>query len=187
MNKFLLFLSLLLLGGCAIEEEPQAIMIEGLKPIYIAESDNVVEVQPARSFQELGKIVYADPYLLVNERFKGIHVVDNTNPADPIKMAFLSIPGNTDFTLKGQYLYANHGNALKTFRINFVVENTTLTEAFSLEETKAINNFFSSQEENTISALYPPDHNGFFECVDSSKGIVIGWEEALLIDPECQR
>jgi hypothetical protein len=34
---------------------------------------------------------------------------------------------------------------------------------------------------------YPSDYSGYFECADSDKGLVIGWEEAELKNPGCQR
>ena len=183
MYKIFLFLAFVLLTGCQpnnIDVGP----VEGLKPVYISEEDNVVEVQDIRGFENLGKIVYTDPYLLINERFQGIHIVDNTDPSDPIKVAFLQIPGNTDFTLKGAYLYANHGNDLKTF----LITNSALNLGFdlvNLEETQIIDSFFS-EEDNVNAGLFPPAYEGFFECVDESKGMVIGWDTAILTNPECR-
>ena len=187
MNRLFLFLVVILLTGCidSVQVDPLPSQVEGLKPVYIAEAENVVEVQDAIGFENLGKIVYANPYLLINERFKGIHIVDNSNPSDPVKIAFLKIPGNTDFTLKGQYLYANHGSDLKTFLINGNEANFEI-DLPSLEETQIISDLFSTEENNQISALFPPDYQGFFECVDPDKGIVVGWESSILTDPECR-
>jgi len=37
------------------------------------------------------------------------------------------------------------------------------------------------------SGMFPAGYSGYFECVDSEKGVVIGWEEATLSNPECWR
>jgi hypothetical protein len=33
--------------------------------------------------------------------------------------------------------------------------------------------------------LFPPLYNGYFECVDESKGAIIGWEDAVLDQAKC--
>ena len=42
---------------------------------------------------------------------------------------------------------------------------------------------------NRIEDVFPlqqfPDEFGAFECVDPSKGIVVGWEKTTLSNPEC--
>jgi hypothetical protein len=54
-----------------------------------------------------GKLFVIDNYVFLNEREKGIHVIDNTNPASPINKAFITIPGNTDLWVSNNVLYAN--------------------------------------------------------------------------------
>ena len=51
-----------------------------------------------------GKIYFKDNYLFVNEYGKGIHVIDNSNPADPKKIAFYKILGNVDMAIRGNIL-----------------------------------------------------------------------------------
>lgn len=54
-----------------------------------------------------GKIVLLGNYIFLNEVDKGIHVIDNHNPASPQNVAFISIPGNMDLALKENILYAD--------------------------------------------------------------------------------
>ena len=35
--------------------------------------------------------------------------------------------------------------------------------------------------------IFPVDYHGYFECVDSSRGKVIGWKESILDNPQCRR
>lgn len=53
-----------------------------------------------------GKIYVAEDYILVGEEEKGVHVVDNSDPANPVFTNFINIPGNREFFVKDQYLYA---------------------------------------------------------------------------------
>jgi len=54
-----------------------------------------------------GKIVLLGNYIFLNEVDKGIHIIDNRNPASPQNIAFINIPGNMDLALKGNTLYAD--------------------------------------------------------------------------------
>ena len=54
-----------------------------------------------------GKIYFKDGYLFVNEYGKGIHVIDNSNPSEPEKIAFYEILGNVDMAIRGNILFAD--------------------------------------------------------------------------------
>jgi hypothetical protein len=46
-----------------------------------------------------GKMYFKDNYLFINEYGKGIHVVDNSDPSNPEKVAFFEILGNVDMAI----------------------------------------------------------------------------------------
>jgi hypothetical protein len=53
-----------------------------------------------------------------------------------------------------------------------------------------ISDLYQIRETNRIRdvvtpALYPPGYFGIFECVDESKGAVVGWEDAYLENARC--
>jgi hypothetical protein len=54
-----------------------------------------------------GKIYIKGNYIFLNEINKGIHVIDNSNPAVPVNASFISLPGNVDISVKGNTLYAD--------------------------------------------------------------------------------
>jgi hypothetical protein len=54
-----------------------------------------------------GKIYIKDNYLFINELKKGIHIVDNANPASPKFVSFINIPGNIDMAVVDNVLYAD--------------------------------------------------------------------------------
>ena len=49
---------------------------------------------------------------------KGIHILDNTTPANPKNVAFIDIPGNMDLAVKGDILYADLYTDLVTLDIS---------------------------------------------------------------------
>jgi hypothetical protein len=54
-----------------------------------------------------GKLYINGNWIYLNEKNKGIHVIDNTDPAHPQNAAFINIPGNIDIAMKGNMLYAD--------------------------------------------------------------------------------
>ncbi|QJW92085.1 hypothetical protein HNV11_23265 [Spirosoma taeanense] len=56
---------------------------------------------------EPGKLYIKDQYLFIVEVKKGIHIFDNSDPANPRAISFLSIPGNVDIAVRDNFLYAD--------------------------------------------------------------------------------
>ncbi|MEP6674541.1 MAG: hypothetical protein ABJA78_05285 [Ferruginibacter sp.] len=79
------------------------------EPVYQnkAEVLNAVKSSPAQALQATGKLVMYGNYIFLNEINKGIHVIDNSNPADPKNISFINIPGNQDIAIKNNSLYAD--------------------------------------------------------------------------------
>ncbi len=61
------------------------------------------EIQPV---DNPGKIFVAEEVILIGEEEKGVHVIDNSDPANPVPMAFINIPGNREFYVENNHLYA---------------------------------------------------------------------------------
>ena len=61
-----------------------------------------------------GKIYVASNFILIGEEGHGIHVIDNSNSSEPRNRNFLNIPGNREFFVHGDFLYAeSHYDMLK--------------------------------------------------------------------------
>lgn len=67
---------------------------------------SVKSQQPA-AVTYAGKMFTRGKWIFLNELNKGIHVIDNSNPAHPVKTGFINIPGNIDMYAKGNILYAD--------------------------------------------------------------------------------
>ncbi|MGA1545239.1 MAG: LVIVD repeat-containing protein [Saprospiraceae bacterium] len=57
--------------------------------------------------QNSGKIYAYQNYIFINDLYRGIHVIDNTDPSNPEKIRFINIPGNVDLSIKDNFLYAD--------------------------------------------------------------------------------
>ena len=76
-----------------------------------------VAILPAQNITESGKIYAYQQYIFVNDKDKGVHIIDNRNPLQPSRINFLKIPLNRDISIKGNYLYADSGMDLVVFNI----------------------------------------------------------------------
>lgn len=70
-----------------------------------------------RKLENTGKIYTYGKYIFLNEELKGIHVIDNSNPAQPMNIGFVNIPGNVDMAVKGNYLFADCYSDIVVFDI----------------------------------------------------------------------
>lgn len=127
------------------------------EPVYqtSAEVKAAISVQPPHQLTDLGRIYFKDGYLFINERGKGIHIIDNRNPAAPVALSFLNIPGNFDLAIQGSILYADSYVDLVAFSI---------ADLSDIREVKRLENLFN----NYVS---------MGRAVSSESGILTGWRE----------
>lgn len=176
MRKSLaIFLSTLLFFSCTQKNEyaPSG-TTDAYVPIY-ASAENVtkISVEQPQPIKQAGKIYAYRNYIFQNDINTGIHIVDNSDRQHPHKIAFISLPLNTEVAVKGNYLYANNYTDIVVFDI---------TDPVSPHLVKRINNVFAP-----VNQEYPPLTNVAFECPDKSKGVVTGWELKTIATPKCRR
>lgn len=147
--------------------------VEGMVPVYA--SDLLIEQEEPRSIDNPGKILSYGSYLLINDVGAGIHVVNNTDPANPESLFFVSIPENNDLTIYNDVLYADNGADLV---------GLSFTET-GFEEVSRVKYVFA--EEGSPGQEYPPQNDVYFECVDQDKGEVVGWIKGTIAKPDCYK
>jgi hypothetical protein len=54
-----------------------------------------------------GKMYVTGNTIFLAEKEKGIHIIDNSNPSNPVNKWFIDIPGNEDIAVSGNILYAD--------------------------------------------------------------------------------
>jgi hypothetical protein len=92
------------------------------EPVYTTIEDirQQVELVAPQPIHAVGKLYFKDGFLFVNEPSKGIHIINNHDPAHPVPVNFLKIPGNFDLAVKGNTLYADSYVDLVAFDISNV-------------------------------------------------------------------
>ncbi len=90
------------------------------KPVYKTAEEVKANIKSnaATEIQVPGKIFILGKYIFLNEIDKGVHIIDNSNPASPKNAAFIHIPGNMDLAVKGNILYADSYTDLVTIDIS---------------------------------------------------------------------
>jgi len=166
---FLLIFAVLGLSSC--KEEFMGYSGMGKVPIYVSPSElDDIESQPARPVEESGPIFLIGDFFFMIERGKGIHVFDINDDQQENSLVFIKIPAVTDFTIDGPFLYADSWRDLVTIDI---------TDIYNVVLLSRVENVFDP-------FLFPQLFNGPFECVDESKGAVIGWRDEELVNVFCR-
>ena len=171
-----LFILTLVLGSCINDVKNQNSNANRLSfvPIYAQPTEiESVALQGPTATTSAGKIYAYGNYIFQNDQYKGYHIINNTIPANAQKVAFLKVPFSTEIAIKGGHLYCNNVSDLLVFDISNPVAPNLV---------KRVKNAFPIIEQN-----YPPVSNVFFECVDKTKGLVVGWEQKTIPTPACKR
>ncbi len=123
------FSGLLLLASCVKDKCSQTKEFTHYAPVYItqAEYDAPIQYESVRPMENTGTIFAYGSYLFVNEFQKGIHIIDNQQPAHPESLGFIDIPGNTHFTIRKDVLYANK------------MEDLVAIDVSNIEQPKQVN------------------------------------------------
>lgn len=159
---FILFMAV---WSAACEKaEPSFYGGRGKRPVYVAPDDlKVIKSEPPRNhISESGTIFLKDTLFFILDRYQGVHVFSIRDTAHTTNLAFISIPACLDFTVDGNYLYAD------SWRDLVVVDITQLN---AVRETGRLTGVIQPP-------LYPLHYSGPFECVDEQKGAVVGWEDS---------
>ena len=78
-------------------------------PIYETKEQVKLNIKsnPAQEIRTPGNMFVYGHYIFLNEMNKGVHIIDNADPSNPVDKAFIDIPGNLDIAVKGNILYAD--------------------------------------------------------------------------------
>jgi len=156
-----LFILTAVMPGC-MDKTTEKITYTANVPVYMSypEFRASFHVSEPVEISKPGKIYFKDNYLFVNEIEKGIHVIDNTNPADPKKIAFYDITGNVDMAVRGNILYAD-----------------SYIDLVAIDITDINNPVEKGRLKNIFPEIIPEGDKWYpYAMVDKSKGVITGWE-----------
>lgn len=137
---------------------------EAYVPVYkpFDEFRQDISATSPKTLNEPGKIFNHKDHLLINERNKGIHVVDNSDPASPQIISVIPIPGNVDMAVRNNALYADSFTDLLVFDLSNP-DNPEMVDRF--EDVFPYDPY-----------QYTPYEGKYVRDVDPAKGVVVDWK-----------
>jgi len=156
----LLTLALLLVLSACSDTRYQSFVAN--VPLYLSYEDlrSSVRVEEGRPLQKPGKIYFKDQYLLINEYREGIHVLDMSDPVQPVKLSFIHIPGNVDMAIRNHILYAD-----------------SYTDLVLIDMSDPSSPMEMGRSEDLFEYMLPPYDTDFpLAEIDRDKGVVTGFE-----------
>lgn len=133
-----------------------------MEPIYMTPEEirSAVEISEPENINALGKIYLYGHFVFVNEPSEGIHVVNNSDPANPEIVNFINIPGNFNMSIKGDILYADSYIDLVAIDIS------------NMNDIKVVNRI------EDIFSNFNQMQQSFY---DPEKGVIVDWSEVQTI------
>jgi len=108
MKNILLAILTIAMIGCTKDYGTVEVTYQEATAIYgdieAVRSEALNEV--VREITNPGKIFIEDNFILIGEEQQGIHVMDNTDPTNPRAINFINIPGNREYYVKDNMIYA---------------------------------------------------------------------------------
>lgn len=108
--KFILFGVLAIILTACESGETVKVTYKINEPVFMNKTafrSSVKVKTQAEDIQKLGKICFYDGYLYISEPEKGIHIIDNRNPSNPLNIGFIEVLGNADLAIRNNMLYAD--------------------------------------------------------------------------------
>lgn len=182
MNK-VVFLSLAIaLSSCwgnKTGESSAPKKVAGLKPVYApAQEAYGITLTGAQPIKNVGKMYHKGHFIYINEINKGIHIINNSDPSNPVRVKFIAIRGCDDISIKGNTLYAQNLGDLVALDIS---------SGDQVVETSRMKNVFSDHNNAVPPRIEELNFEGkiYYECPDLNKGVIVGWETTILNSPQC--
>lgn len=148
--------------------------VDAYVPVYANAADaQQVVLQSPQPIVNGGKIATLGNFVFQVETDKGIHIIDYSNPAVPVKRGFIKNALCRELAIKGSSIYTNNLSDLVVIDIS---------NANAVTVTSRINNAFPD-----LALQFPPFTGCYFECADPAKGLVIQWNKQKVNNPKCRR
>ncbi len=134
MKKILILLAVLTLQSCIFPFDGGGDDGESFssyyKPVYMDRDafETSLSLQNSNTIDKAGKIYVYQNYLFINEKNKGFHIYDNTDPSNPKAIKYIKTPGATDMAIKNNAIYINQARDLIAIKLSSDLQSLTVTK-----------------------------------------------------------
>ena len=166
MTRYLVLLLFFALAGCTKDDCLQVETYTHVEPIFVPRDsvENLpIRWETPRDLTTPNQIYYHNDRLYLNERGEGLHVIDNSDPADPVQLGFLRATGNQNLAIRNGILYLDSYTDLLTLPLATLENPTDVTR---------ISNVFPSPEPAPAGMLF-----SHYESWEATREL--GCDEAL--------
>lgn len=111
----------------------------------------------AKEMVNPGKIWVDGDNIYIVERYKGIHIIDNADPANPRQTGFIVAPGCMDVAIKDNIIYLDNAIDLVAFDMTKGIETRRFKEYFPEPASPAGDRYYNQ----------------------TSDMILVGWKQAI--------
>ena len=181
-----LFLVALFFLGCnlfkdEVIDDTELVDVTYFVPVYETTDQlaQKVSIDPPEDYAQAGKIVTYQHYIFINKPQEGIHVVDNSDPANLQNLHFISIPGSLDMSIIDDHLYSDMFSALVVFDISSITQPEIIKE-FTVEDVFYYNPYITL--ESVVNTVESSEFTRY-DPVDNTLGIVTGWRTEIRQEP----
>jgi hypothetical protein len=162
MRKIMFFM-LVFCSVVLMSSEP--VFYGNYTPVFMVRSEleKAVRLEEPRSIKNPGKVYIKDQFIFINEKYRGYHVIDNTDPANPVNKGFVHIDGCLDMAIRENIMYADNSIDLVAITLNSSISAVSVSGR--------IKNAFPE----------PSSPEGFwytraFESMRPDGGVIVRWE-----------
>jgi hypothetical protein len=110
--------TLALLLSTSLRSDSPGYYYRGYSPIFMTRTELEKSVKSAGESREIKdpvKIYVSGDRIFVSERYKGVHLIDNSDPTDMRQTGFIIAPGCIDIAVKDNILYLDNAVDLVAF------------------------------------------------------------------------
>ncbi len=160
----IIFIASLFLYACPYSEPEWNESSEtDYKPILMKREilEKSIGVIEGKEIVSPGKIYVKGNFLYIVEKYEGVHIIDNSDPANPAKKGFITVPGCIDIAVKQNIMYADNAVDLVAIELS---ENVS-----EIKET--------SRNKNVFPELVPPDAGWVSIDNRPENTVIIKWKK----------
>jgi hypothetical protein len=150
----------------AFSDQTENYSESGYIPVLMSrtEMEKSIRYAEPRALTQIGKIYTKDDYIFISQKYKGIHVIDNHDPANPVNAGFIVVPGCLDMAVKANTMYVD--NAVDLIAVDLL----------SIPDLKV-----TGRIQNVFPELLPPDLTYLPEVYKSANRpentIIVEWRK----------
>ncbi len=134
------------------------------EPILMSRTDmeSSVQLETAREIESPGKMWLYNDIIFLVEQYKGIHIIDNSNPAATKTIGFIQVDGCTEITMKDNIMYANNAvdmigiKSVDFASIDVVTRHRNMLPPIASPEPWGDSYYYDKLPENTVIIRWEP-------------------------------